>query len=64
MGRYLHILIMIVVELEDIRFGRVISSYSYLTSFAITIIFSIVVNKFMEKHLRNIQMVESLKSIE
>lgn len=38
--------------------------YSYIISFAITIVFGIIVNLTMYNKLKKIPMVESLKSVE
>ena len=45
-------------------FGRVISAGSFLLSAAITLLFSVIVNFFMFFRLRQIDMIESLKSVE
>ena len=59
-----HRFIMNVISMEMIMFARTISFGSYLISFAITIIFTIIVLLFMRKPLRKVNMVESLKSVE
>lgn len=45
-------------------FGRNITTISYIISGAITIIFSLLVNMFMSKKLKNIKMVDSMKAID
>ena len=64
LGTWLHHTIMNQVEMEYIMFGRDIEPLSYGISFVLTIVFGILVNLFMRKRLSNINMVESLKSVE
>ena len=45
-------------------FGDYIASISFLYAFAITIVFTMLVNIFMYRRLKNIPMVESLKAVE
>ncbi|MBO7677336.1 MAG: FtsX-like permease family protein, partial [Erysipelotrichaceae bacterium] len=59
-----HRFIMNVISMEMIMFARTINFSSYLISFAITIVFTIIVLLFMRKPLRKVNMVESLKSVE
>lgn len=63
-GKMLHQFLMVVVELDNVMFGRNITLLSYAISFVITLIFGVLVNKVMEKKLAEIPMVESLKSVE
>ncbi len=56
--------VMIVVELENLMFGREIHTISYIVSIVITVAFAYIVNMSMSKKLREIPMVESLKSVE
>lgn len=51
-------------EVDYVMFGRSIYIWSYLISFGITLLFTILVAIFMRKKLFTISMVESLKSIE
>ena len=64
LGKILHLTIMVVVEMDNIMFGRVILPQSYLISVIITVLFAVIVNQVMKKKLRAIPMVESLKSVE
>lgn len=64
LGILLHGYIMKVIEMDDVIFPRKIFWYSYLISVIITIIFGFLVNLFMNKKLKKIPMVESLKSVE
>jgi putative ABC transport system permease protein len=62
LGKYLHQFIVLTVENPNFMFGRDISILSYVLSAIITLIFSVVVDLFMIKKLRNIKMVDSLKA--
>ncbi len=64
LGKYLHLAIMVMVELDNVMFGRLITTQSYLISYVITLVFTVIVNFVMKKRLREIPMVESLKSVE
>ena len=64
LGTALHRFIMVTVELESVMFGRTISFTSYLAAFLITLAFAVFVNLAMYYKLKNIPMVESLKSVE
>jgi putative ABC transport system permease protein len=59
-----HHFIMNVINREMIMFGMNISLFSFSVSFFITILFTLIVLFFTRKHLREIRMVESLKSVE
>ena len=63
-GKWLHRTIMVMVELDTVMFGRNIEPLSYALSVAITLVFALIVNFVMKKRLANVQMVESLKSVE
>lgn len=64
LGTLEHHFVMNVINMEMIMFGMNISIFSYAISFMITIIFTIIVLLLTRKSLRQIQMVESLKSVE
>ena len=64
LGKILHSYIMNVIEMDDIIFPKAINGMSYLYSFVITILFGVIVNLVMNKKLKKIPMVESLKSVE
>ena len=64
LGIILHRFIMKTVEMEGVMFGYEIRTVSYLAAFVLTLVFSMFVNFAMYKKLKNIQMVESLKSVE
>ena len=63
-GIVLHRYIMRTVEMDYLMFGRTINWISFLYAFVLTILFSVIVNRMMTKRLNDIQMVESLKSVE
>ena len=52
------------VEVDLVMFPRTIEPLSFVWSALITILFSVIVDLFMNKKLRRIDMVESLKSVE
>lgn len=64
LGFGLHQLIMELAEMPDVMFGRNINLLSYGYAISITLLFSMAVNLVMYRKLRNIPMVESLKSVE
>ena len=63
-GNLLHRFIITTVEVEGAMFGRVVSGRSYLYSFLITILFSLMINGVMYFTLKKIDMIDSLKSVE
>lgn len=56
--------VMNVINMDMITFPTDIKIQSYLISFVITFVFTVVVLAFTRKPLRKVQMVESLKSVE
>lgn len=64
MGIFLHRYIMTTVEMDNIMFGLKLHTMSYIYSVVLTLIFSVLVNFAMFYKLKNIEMVESLKSID
>lgn len=63
-GKYLHLAIMVMVELDNVMFGRLVKPVSYVYAFMVTLMFTLIVNQVMKKKLKQIPMVESLKSVE
>ena len=63
-GVWLHHWIMRQVEMDSVMFGRMIPAADLVASLLLTCLFGIVVDFFMRRRLQEIQMVESLKSIE
>ncbi len=64
LGKILHGYIMDVIEMDDVIFPKVINWQSYIYAVIITVVFGICVNLSMNRKLKNIPMVESLKSVE
>ncbi|MEI8200951.1 MAG: ABC transporter permease [Eubacteriales bacterium] len=64
LGTLLHSFVVQTAEIDMIMFGRDIAPVSFLISFALTLLFSLVVNIVMHFYLKKISMVESLKSTE
>lgn len=64
LGIALHALIMTLAEFDNVMFGRNINAISFVLAALITILFAVLVNVVMYRKLKNIPMVESLKSIE
>ncbi len=63
-GNVLHHYIMRQVEMDYIMFGRSVLKSSFVISVILTLVFGVLVNFFMRKKLKQIEMVESLKSVE
>lgn len=63
-GRYEVNLVMNIINIENIMFSCNVKMMSYCYSFAITIIFTLIVLIFTRKSLDDIKMIESLKSVE
>lgn len=64
LGKALHTFVLSAIQTDDIMFGRDVPVWVYLISFAMTIIFAMLVNGIMFFKLKKISMVESLKSVE
>ncbi|MDR7855981.1 FtsX-like permease family protein [Tissierella sp.] len=64
MGVILHRFIMITVEMDNIMFGLKLSFKSHIISIILTLVFAILVNFAMYYKLKNVEMVESLKSVD
>ncbi len=52
------------IQMDNVMFPKVITFWSYIISFLLTLLFSLFVNFFMYFKMNKISMVESLKSIE
>lgn len=63
-GIFLHRLIMDAIEQDDVMFGYHLEFMSFIYVYLLTLGFSVVVSLCMNKRLDEIDMVESLKSIE
>ncbi len=64
LGFFMHKFVMGTMEIDTMMFGKDVNWTSYIFSVVLTVSFSVIVNIFMYYHLRKINMVESLKSIE
>lgn len=64
LGKLMHFFIMSQIHLPDTIFDIRISPWSYLISFTITIVFTILSNLIMKVKLSKINMAESLKSVD
>lgn len=63
-GQILHRYIIVTAEIDLMMFGREINGISYAISILLTFLFSVIVNVFMHFHLKKVDMVESMKSVE
>lgn len=63
-GYFLAEFIVRTAEIDLVMFGREIKPLSYVFSGAITLVFSIVVAVYMHGHLKKVDMIEALKSVE
>ena len=63
-GRFELMFVMGIIDMEMIMFPTTVALTAYLSGFVITLVFTILVILLMRKTLRNVQMVESLKSVE
>lgn len=64
MGKYLHMFVITRIDVDIMNFDLRITTYSYLLSFIITIVFAMIANLTMRAKLNKIPMAESLKSVE
>ena len=63
-GKLEHTIIMSVIDVEMVMFGSNIRLASFVYGFLITMCFTAIVLFFMKKNLKEVEMVESLKSVE
>lgn len=64
MGKLLHRYLVLSVEIDLMMFGRELEAMSYVWAAVLTVLFSAAVNLLAHRKLREIDMVESLKSAE
>jgi len=64
LGVVFHHFIMNIINMDMVMFGMNIRFTSFAYSFVITIVFTIIVLMFTKKTLRQVEMIESLKSVE
>lgn len=63
-GYFLHRFVVLTVEMDNMLFIRTMPLYIYLIAFGMTVGFTIIINLAMRHILDQVDMVESLKSIE
>ena len=59
-----HHFIMNIISMEMVMFGMTLKLPTYLYAYGITIVFTVIVMSLTRKSLQNIEMIESLKSVE
>ena len=64
LGKLLHAFVMNTIQTDEVMFGNIIPLWAYATAFVMTIFFACAVNWIMYFRLKEISMVESLKSVE
>lgn len=64
LGKYLHYFVMAQIKPDGICFDCRINWQSYLQSFAVTLIFALIVKLYMRRKIKAINMAECLKSVE
>ena len=64
LGKLLHWFVMEQINIDMVCFQAVVQPVSYLYSFVLTFVFACIVNAAMFRKLDDINMAESLKSIE
>ena len=63
-GVVFHQFVVQTAEVDAVMFGRVVKSMSFVYSAVMSMVFTLLVSLFMQKKLRKIDMVESLKAPE
>lgn len=64
LGHYLHAFVMSQIQIDAVAFDVHVSALSFIISVILTLFFNQLVNRFMSGKLENIDMAESLKSVE
>ena len=64
LGVYLLTFIISTAEMDIVMFGRERAFSSYFFAFVLTMVFAFLINLIMNKELKKIDMIESLKSVE
>lgn len=64
LGHFLHAFVMSQINIDAISFDVRVAAVSYLLSILLTLLFNQIVNFFMSKKLEDIDMAESLKSVD
>ena len=63
-GTWLANFVIVTAEVDNVMFGRTIYPFSYGVSFGLTLVFIIAILVILRKKLDNVNMVESLKSVD
>ena len=64
LGKFLHQWLILTVEVDMVMFDRVLDLSSYLWAAVLTVVFSLAVHLTARRKLRDLDMVEALKSVE
>ena len=64
MGKWLHSWLIRTIEVDYLMFGRSVHTRSFVIAAVLTFLFSLSVNFFSFFTIREIDMIESLKSVE
>ena len=64
LGKWLHAYVMSQIDIDMISFETHIAPFSYGISICLTFLFTMIVNRFMNRKLNKINMAESLKSVD
>ncbi len=64
LGVYLNFFVISTAEVDIVMFGRQTNWINYILAFLMTIIFATAINLMMNKELKKIDIIESLKSVE
>lgn len=64
LGFFLAVFVITTAEVDLVMFGRTIYAKSYILAALFTLAFSVLVTLFMHKKLKNVDMIEALKSVE
>lgn len=64
LGVFLESFVVVTAEVDQVMFGRIIHPLSFLWAFLITLLFTLLVMIFMRRKLNDVNMVESLKSVD
>ena len=64
LGRLFHLAVMSMVKIDMITFNNIVHPISYLLSFICTVLFALIVDRFMKRQIERVNMAESLKAVE
>ena len=64
LGKLLHLFIMNQVSVDYLNFDVRVAPLSFLAAFAVTLVFAALTNLLMRRKLEQVNMAESLKSVE